>query len=100
LKNETFQNNTLGASFAETGTLTKVIYKSNAAAVKAAAVFESSADTVLKFTDAKRLQESTKLDANTAELESRKKLIDAQLSVEKAQADLDNFRESQKKDAK
>ena len=100
LKNETFQNNTLGASFAETGTLTKVIYKSNAAAVKAAAVFESSADTVLKFTDAKRLQESTKLDANTAELESRKKLIDAQLSVEKAQADLDNFRESQKKDTK
>jgi len=97
LNNAPFQNNTLGASFAESGALTKVTYKSNAAAAKAAEVFDSSAETVLKFKDAKRLQESTKLNASAAELDSRKKVIDAQLALEKSQADLDSFRDSQKR---
>lgn len=97
LKNVPFQNNTISASFAESGALTKVTYKSNAAAAKAAEVFEASADTVLKFKDAKRKQESTKLDSSAAELDSQKKLVEAQLALEKAQADLDAFRSSQKK---
>lgn len=97
LQNGPFQNNSVSASFAESGSLTKVTYKSNAAAAKAAEVFEGSADLVLKYKDAKRLQESTKLDVSASELESRKKVVDAQLALEKSQSDLDAFRKSQTK---
>ncbi|MEO3714120.1 hypothetical protein [Roseateles flavus] len=93
LKNGPFQNNTITASFAESGALTKLAYKSNAAAAKAAEVFESSADALMKFREAKRNQETSKLEASASELAAKKKLIDAQLALEKAQADLDKFRE-------
>lgn len=94
LKNGPFQNNTIAASFAESGALTKVTYKSNAAVAKAAEVFESSADALMKFREAKRNQETAKLEASTSELAAKKKLVDAQLALEKAQADLDKFRET------
>lgn len=93
LKNGPFQNNSISASFSENGALTKVTYKSNAAAAKAAEVFESSADTVLKYKDAKRKQETTKLENSATEVQARTKLLEAQLALEKAQADLDNFSE-------
>lgn len=95
LKNTAFQNNTIGASFSEGGGLTKLTYKSNAAAAEAAKVFDASADTVVKFKEAKRNQEKAKLDVAASELEARKKMVEAQLALEKAQADLAKFRDSQ-----
>lgn len=97
LHNGPFQNNTVTASFNESGALTKATYKSNAAVAKAAEVFESSADVLLKFKDAKRQQDTTKLNASVSELESRKKLAEAQLALEKAQAELDTYRQSKDK---
>ena len=97
LENKAFQNNTIAASFAESGALTKLTYKTNASAAKAAEVFESSADTVMKFKAAKQNQGAAKATAEASELEARKKLVDAQLALEKAQADLDKFRDEQKK---
>ena len=96
LKNGPFQNNNLTASFAESGALTKLTYKTNAQAAKAAEVFDASADTILKFRSAKQNQAAAKLNADVSELEARKKLVDAQLAFEKAQADLDKFRADQK----
>lgn len=95
LKNTAFQNNTIAASFSEGGALTKLTYKSNAAAAEAAKVFDASADTVVKFKDAKRNQEKAKLDVAASELEARKKMVEAQLALEKAQADLAKFRGDQ-----
>jgi hypothetical protein len=92
LKNGVFQNNTLGASFAENGALLELSYKSNAQAAKAAAVFDASADTFLKFSEAKRKQESEKLKTSKTEVDARKDLVKAQLELEKAQDDLDKFR--------
>lgn len=97
LKNGPFQNNTIGASFSESGGLSKLTYKSNAAAAEAAKAFEGTADTLMKFKDAKRNEEKTKLETAVSEAEARKKLVDAQLALEKAQADLAQFRESQAK---
>jgi hypothetical protein len=97
LKNGPFQNNTIGASFTESGGLAKLTYKSNAAAAEAAKTFESTADTLLKFKDAKRNEERTKLETAASEAEARKKLVEAQLAYEKAQADLAQFREAQAK---
>jgi len=94
LTNGAFQNNTISASFAENGALTKLAYKSNAAVAKAAEVFESSADALMKFRQAKRGSETSKLEANASELAAKKKVIDAQLALEKSQADLDKFREA------
>ena len=99
LSNGPFQNNALAASFSESGALTKVTYKSNAAMAKAAEVFESSADTVLKYKEAKRSEEKTKLETALAETEARKKLVEMQLALEKAQADLNDFRASNTKNA-
>ncbi|MPT49447.1 MULTISPECIES: hypothetical protein [Delftia] len=96
LRNKAFQNNTIAASFAENGALTKLTYKSNAAAAKAAEVFESSADTIMKFKEAKQNQGATKATAEAAELDARKKLVEAQLALEKAQSDLNKFRDEQK----
>ena len=93
LKNGAFQNNTIAASFAENGALIKLAYKSNAAAAKGAEVLESSADTLMKFREAKRNQETSKLEASASEYAARKKLVDAQLALEKSQAELDKFRE-------
>mgnify|MGYP003600269479 CR=1 FL=1 len=93
LQNGPFQNNTISASFSESGGLTKLAYKSNAALAKAAEVFESSADTVMKFREAKRNQETSKLETSAAELAAKKKVIDAQLALEKSQADLAKFRD-------
>lgn len=100
LHNGPFQNNTVTASFNESGALTKATYKSNAAVARAAEVFESSADVLLKFKEAKRQQDTTKLNASVAELESRKKLAEAQLALEKAQAELDTYRQSKDKGGK
>lgn len=97
LHNGPFQNNTVTASFNESGALTKATYKSNAAVAKAAEVFESSADVLLKFKEAKRQQDTTKLNASVSELESRKKLAEAQLALEKAQAELETYRQSRDK---
>lgn len=94
LKNWPFQNNTIQASFTEDGALTEVAYKSNAAAAKAAEVFESSADSISAFREAKRNQETLKLEASASELAAKKKLIDAQLEYEKSEAALVKFRES------
>ncbi len=96
LRNKVFQNNTIAASFAENGALTKLTYKTNAAAAKAAEIFESSADTIMKFKEAKQNQGATKATAAAAELDARKKLVEAQLALEKAQSDLDKFRDEQK----
>jgi len=95
LKNGPFQNNTISASFAENGTLTKVAYKSNAALAKAAEVFDASADSIMKFREAKRNQEASKLETSASELAAKKKLVDAQLDLEKSQAALDSFRKGQ-----
>lgn len=92
LTNSTFQNNAISVSFSESGGLTKVTYKSNAALAKAGEVFESSADTLMKFREAKRNQETSKLETSAAELAAKKKVVDAQLALEKSQADLEKFR--------
>ena len=95
LKNGPFQNNTISASFAENGALIKLAYKSNAAAAKAAEVFEASADTVLTYTEAKRKQQTNNLASNEAEVKAETQLLTAQLELEKAQAELDKFRKEQ-----
>ena len=74
----------------------ELTYKTNAAAAKAAEIFESSADTIMKFKEAKQNQGATKATAAAAELDARKKLVEAQLALEKAQSDLDKFRDEQK----
>jgi hypothetical protein len=95
LVNGPFQNNTLGAAFAENGALLELSYKSNAAVAKAAAVFDASADSLLKFSEAKRKQESEKLKVSKAEIDARTGLINSQLALEQAQANLDKFRAGQ-----
>ena len=91
LKNGTFQNNTIGATFAEDGTLTKLIYKTNAAAAKAAGVFDASADTALQYKEAKLKQESAKLGQSKSEVEAQDALVQAKLSLKKHQDELDKY---------
>lgn len=92
LKNGTFQNNTIGASFAEDGALTQLIYKTNAVAAKAAGVFDASAETALQYKEAKRKQETAKLGQSKSEVEAQEALLEAQLSLEKKQDELDKYR--------
>ena len=88
LINGAFQNNTIVASFTETGVLTKSAYKSNAAAVKGAAVFEQSADTFMKFREAKRQQGTAKIEQQKNEVDAETALLKSQLELEKAKAEL------------
>ena len=91
LKNTAFQNNTLTASFAETGALTKLSYVTNASAAAAADTFTKSADIYLQYKDAKRTAEKSKLDQAKAEVDANTALLKSQLEEEKAKADLANF---------
>lgn len=92
LQNKAFQNNSLEASFASSGTLTRVKYSSNARAVAQAETFSESADSLLKFFEARRAQDTTNLDAETAEIKARTDLAAQQLALEKALKDLEAFR--------
>jgi hypothetical protein len=91
LKNTAFQNNTLTASFAETGALTKLSYVTNASAAAAADTFTKSADIYLQYKDAKRTAEKSKLDQAKAQVDANTELLKSQLEEEKAKADLSNF---------
>lgn len=84
LENKSFQNNTLVASFSETGSLQKLTYESNARAEKAAAVFESTADEVLKFTEAKRGAKKRDIETKTEEIKAETERIKAQKALEDA----------------
>ena len=58
-------------------------------------MFESSADSIVKFSEAKRNKGTNNLEASASEVNARKKLIEAQLALEKSQAELDKFRKEQ-----
>ena len=80
-----------GASFAETGALTKLSYVTNASAAAAADTFTKSADIYLQYKDVKRNEEKSKLDQAKAEVDANTELLKSQLEEEKAKADLANF---------
>lgn len=92
LNNKAFQNNSLQAAFAEDGTLTKVSYSSNARAVKQANVFAESADSLLKFAEAKRTLPQDNLNAELAKVQTRTQLAEATLALERANRELESFR--------
>lgn len=94
LRNTAFQNNTLTASFAETGALIKLSYVTNASAAAAADTFTSSADVFLKYKDAMRTEESSALEQPKAQVDARTALLKAQLEEEKAKVELANFLKS------
>ena len=90
--NKPFQNNSLQAAFAENGALTKVSYVSNARAAKQANVFAESADSLLKFAEAKRAQPQESLNAELAKAQARTQLAEATLALERANRELEAFR--------
>jgi hypothetical protein len=92
LVNKAFQNNSLQAAFAEDGALTKVSYVSNARAAKQANVFAESADSLLKFAEAKRAQPQESLNAELAKARARTQLVEATLALERANRELESFR--------
>lgn len=98
LKNTSFQNNSLSASFTESGALTKLTYTTNAVASKATETLSSSAETFMKFKEAKSKEGKAKLDNSAAEVDARTKLLEAQLKQEQAQENLNSFRENKNAD--
>lgn len=91
LKNSAFQNNTLTATFAESGTLTKLTYVTNATAQAAAETFTKSADVFLQYKAAKLNEEKTKLEQTKLETDAKTELLKSQLAEEQARADLIKF---------
>ncbi len=74
LVNKAFQNNTLVAAFSEAGSLTRLEYKSNARAEKAAETFASSAESIQQLVEAKRDSKRKDLEAKTAEVAAETEL--------------------------
>lgn len=89
LDNKVFQNNSLTASFSPSGSLEKLVYKSNARAEKAAQAFEGAAGDILTFAEAKRGAKKKALETDKAEVDAETALIKAQLEREKARKELD-----------
>jgi hypothetical protein len=92
LKNGAFQDNTLVASFSETGSLTELDYDSNARAAAAADTFRDSAASLMEYSEAKRGATAAKLETKKKEVEAEKALLEAQLAREQAQQNLEKFR--------
>ena len=91
LENGSFQDNSLVATFAETGALTKVTYKTDSRVAKGTKLFEESTETLTQFADARRGADKQRTDAETAELESEAARLAAELEVAKAEQALEEF---------
>src|SRR6185295_1905196 len=91
LTNGVFQNNTLEANFAASGSLEKLKYTSNARAEAAAKSFEGASTDILAFAEAKRGAKKKELETKKAELDAEKALLEARLARDKAAQDLEDF---------
>lgn len=91
LKNAAFQNNTLAASFAESGSLSTLSYTSNAWAAKAAEAFAGSAESYLQYRTAKRQDETERLKAAKQEVDAQAELVKSQAALLKEQQALEEL---------
>lgn len=92
LQNGPFQNNTIVAQFAESGSLTHFEYKTNARAQTAAQAFETAAGDIDAFAQARRDANKSQLDQEKDEITAEKDKVKAQLELEQALEELDAFR--------
>lgn len=94
LSNGSFQNNTLSASFLETGALTKLSYTSNAAVAAAADTFQKSAEIYMQYREAKLGEEKLEIERAQAESSANTEFMKTQLEEEKAKDALEAYKAS------
>lgn len=83
-----FSSSTIEASFSDSGVPTKIRYASPSEAAKSAATFAQSVDTVAKYVDLRRGEETASLKREVDLLDLKKKKADAQKALKESEQSL------------